>query len=290
MNKQQYHWIDAQEIYPDQGKKSYALKRLRYQLRSCLHLGTIKKFEQFINQYDFLAALLNQRVNYGYPLVHRFLDKRFNTRQRFEAICDNLLFLPQKLAHLNPPLWQQPLNFGEIIEDFEILLNINEYQPMEGYWALELRYKPDNQLIYLLTFGKLADALLIAVVQGPNFDGSKELVKQLTKSCHGLRPAYLMVEVMKMLTGILGYQRLFGIPQKYQNKSRLVQSKRYVVDYDAIFAESGGQLADYWQLPLQSSRNLDDIPSKKRSMYRKRYAMLDEFAERMAQLLAQQDT
>ena len=161
---------------------------------------------------------------------------------------------------------------------------------MEGYWALELRYKPDNQLIYLLTFGKLADALLIAVVQGPNFDGSKELVKQLTKSCHGLRPAYLMVEVMKMLTGILGYQRLFGIPQKYQNKSRLVQSKRYVVDYDAIFAESGGQLADYWQLPLQSSRNLDDIPSKKRSMYRKRYAMLDEFAERMAQILAQQDT
>ena len=27
---------------------------------------------------------------------------------------------------------------------------------------------------------------------------------------------------------------------------------------------------------LEMDRNLDDIPSKKRSMYRKRYAMLDE--------------
>ena len=48
-----------------------------------------------------------------------------------------------------------------------------------------------------------------------------------------------------------------------------------MVDYDAIFAESGGQLKDYWELPLEIDRNLDDVPSKKRSMYRKRYAMLE---------------
>ena len=154
---------------------------------------------------------------------------------------------------------------------------------MEGYWALELRYKPENQLIYLLTFGKLDDALLIAVVQGPNFEGSKEMVKQLTKACHGLRPAYLMVEAMKSLTKILGYDKLLGIPQKYQNKSRLVQSKRYVVDYDAIFSEAGGKREDYWLLPLEDDRNLDEIPSKKRSMYRKRFAMLDELFEAMKQ-------
>ena len=102
------------------------------------------------------------------------------------------------------------------------------------------------------------------------------MVKQLTKSCHGLRPAYLMVETMKLLTKILGYDKLLGIPQKYQNKSRFIQSKQYTVDYDAIFGESGGELKDYWELPLEMDRNLDDIPSKKRSMYRKRYAMLDE--------------
>ena len=71
---------------------------------------------------------------------------------------------------------------------------------MEGFWTLELRYKPTDTEVYLLTFGKLEEALLIAVVQGPNFEGAKEMVKQLTKTCHGLRPAYLMVEIMKSLT------------------------------------------------------------------------------------------
>lgn len=286
MNSTRYYWTKANKIYPNQGKKSYAGKRLRYRLRSLLHIKAVKKFEQFVNEHPELILLLNERVKYSYPLVHRFLDKRFNTQQRFDAMCENLLFLPKQLSHLSPSLWQQPLNLREVIPDFEILLNLNGCQPMEGYWALELRYKPKNQLIYLLTFGKLDDALLIASVQGPNFEGSKEIVKQLTKACHGLRPAYLMVEVMKGFTHILGYSKLLGIPQKYQNKSRFVQSKGYVVDYDAIFSEAGGTQADYWVLPFESDRNLEDVPSKKRSMYRKRFAMLDSFNETMREILS----
>ena len=111
------------------------------------------------------------------------------------------------------------------------------------------------------------------------------MVKQLTKTCYGLRPAYLMVETMKALTKALGFKTLLGIPQKYQNKSRFIQSSHYVVDYDAIFAESGGQLKDYWELPLEIDRNLDDVPSKKRSMYRKRYAMIDDLAKVIEEML-----
>ena len=275
----QYCWSKAEAIYPDRPGRSYALKRLRYRLRSFLHQGSIVHFEQFINQHPFLVTLLNEHADYSYPLVYRFLDKRFNSKQRFEAICDNLLFLPEKLTALSASIYKTPLNFGEVIPDFEMTLSMTTHQPMEGYWVLELWHKPRNELVYLLTFAKLGEALLISVVQGPNFEGSKEMVKQLTKTCHGLRPTYLMVEMMKALTKALGFKTLLGIPQKYQNKSRFIQSSHYVVDYDAIFAESGGQLKDYWELPLEIDRNLDNVPSKKRSMYRKRYAMLDDLAK-----------
>ncbi|OOF36133.1 VirK/YbjX family protein [Rodentibacter heidelbergensis] len=285
MKTPQYTWVKANVIHPDRPGRSDHLKRLRYQLRSFLHRHWIKKFEHFVNQHPFLIELLNERVNYSYPLVCRFLDKRFTASQRFVAICDNLLFLPEKLTALSIPLWKQPLSFGEIIPDFEMTLSMTTHQPMEGYWVLELWHKPQNELVYLLTFAKLGDALLIAVVQGPNFNGAKEMVKQLTKACHGLRPAYLMVETMKALTRILGFKTLLGIPQKYQNKSRFIQSKHYSVDYDAIFSESGGQRKDYWILPLEEKKSLDDIPSKKRSMYRKRYRMLNEFAAVMAEKL-----
>lgn len=282
-----YQWPDPHALYPDRNQKSYRMKRFRYRLRSWLHWQAVKKFESVVNKKPWLVDLLNQRANFSYPLVHRFLDKRFNTQQRFDAMCDNLTFLPEKLTALGlPPLWQQAISFGEVIPDFEMRLTITDYQPMEGFWTLELVHSPSQELVYLLTFGKVQQALLIAVIQGPNFEGSKEMVKLLTKKCHGLRPAYLMVEAMKALTNVLGYSALWGIPHKYQNKSRFVQSKRYVVDYDAIFAESAGTLKDYWELPLHfETKNMDDIPSNKRSMYRKRYAMLEQLQENMATAL-----
>ena len=282
-----YQWPDPHALYPDRNQKSYRMKRFRYRLRSWLQWQAVKKFESVVNKKPWLVDLLNQRANFSYPLVHRFLDKRFNTQQRFDAMCDNLTFLPEKLTALGlPPLWQQAISFGEVIPDFEMRLTITDYQPMEGFWTLELVHSPSQELVYLLTFGKVQQALLIAVIQGPNFEGSKEMVKLLTKKCHGLRPAYLMVEAMKALTNVLGYSALWGIPHKYQNKSRFVQSKRYVVDYDAIFAESAGTLKDYWELPLHfETKNMDDIPSNKRSMYRKRYAMLEQLQENMATAL-----
>lgn len=287
MDKNTYRWPSPWLLYPDQGKKSYRLKRFRYHLRSLLHRSLIKAFEQKVNQTPLLQELLLQRASYSYPLVHRFLDKRFNSQKRLAMIYDNLTFLPNIIEEKGlPPLWEKPICFGEVIEGFKIYLNINEHQAMEGYWALELRYKPTNQLVYLLSFGKLEKALLIAVIQGPNFEGSKEIVKTLTKQCHGLRPAYLMVEAMKALTLTLGYKTLLGIPQKYQNKSRLIQSKRYVVDYDAIFQESAGKIRKYWTLPLNfETKSLEEIPSKKRSMYRKRYAMLDNLLQNMQNIL-----
>ena len=287
MTPNSYHWPKACALYPDRNGKSYAAKRLRYNLRSLLHRNAIQRFEQIVNQDPLMISLLESRPSFSYPLAHRFLDKRFSTKQRFAAIVENLKFLPQKLSALDlPPVWQQPISFGEVVEEFEIRLNINHFQPMEGYWTLELIHTPSQELVYLLTFGKVEAGLLIAVIQGPNFEGSKEMVKLLTKKCHGLRPAYLMVEAMKALTNALGYQKLLGIPHKFQNKSRFVQSKRYVVDYDAIFAESAGKLVDYWELPLSfENKKLEDIESKKRSMYRKRYAMLEELQQRMSEKL-----
>ncbi|SUB58785.1 Protein of uncharacterised function (DUF535) [Phocoenobacter uteri] len=282
-----YQWPQAMAIYPDRNNKTYRLKRLRYKLRSLKSYSNIKKFEQFMNENPDFIGLVNSHPNYSYPVVYRFLDKRFSAKQRLQMICENLTFLPNKLSELgHDPLWEKEINFGEVIPDFDLRLKINEFQPMEGYWNLELFYKPTEELIYLLSFGKIEQSLLIAVIQGPNQEGSKEMVKLLTKKCHGLRPAYLMVEAMKSLTQLLGYENLQGIPQKYQNKSRFVQSKHYAVNYDTIFSESNGVLQGYWQLPLSlENKNLDDIPSKKRSMYRKRYAMLEQLQSSMKEKL-----
>ncbi len=282
-----YRWPKAYSIYPDRNNKSYAAKRFRYNLRSFLHRKQIEVFENFVNQHPYLIPLLNSRPNFSYPIAHRFLDKRFNRKRRLQEVCENLCFLPDRLSKLGvSSILEKNIVLATIMNDYELRLGINIFQPMEGFWNIELYHKANNELIYLLTFGKLQDALLIAVIQGPNQEGSKEMVKQLTKVCYGLRPAYLMVECMKIVTNALGYSRLLGIPQKYQNKSRFIKASSFIVDYDAIFSESKGILGDYWDLPLTlENRNLEDIQSKKRNMYRKRYAMLRELDMQVKQAL-----
>ena len=49
------------------------------------------------------------------------------------------------------------------------------------------------------------------------------------------------------------------------------------------FGRKQGQLkGQYWQLPLEIARKpLEEIASKKRSMYRKRYEMLDDLSEKL---------
>ena len=72
--------------------------------------------------------LLNEHADYSYPLVYRFLDKRFNSKQRFQTICDNLLFLPKKLSALSAPIYKTSLSFGEVIPDFEMILSMTTHQ------------------------------------------------------------------------------------------------------------------------------------------------------------------
>ncbi len=62
-----YQWPHPLALYPDRGKKSYRMKRLRYRLRSLLHQQAIKKFEYFVNQNASLVPLLNTRPDFSYP-------------------------------------------------------------------------------------------------------------------------------------------------------------------------------------------------------------------------------
>jgi uncharacterized protein VirK/YbjX len=56
-------------------------------------------------------------------------------------------------------------------------------------------------------------------------------------------------------------------------------------NYDDIWKDRGGwQIANtHYILPTTPGRrSIDDIPSKKKNMYRKRYDMLDDFEQQLA--------
>ncbi|MBR4625362.1 MAG: DUF535 family protein, partial [Alphaproteobacteria bacterium] len=127
--------------------------------------------------------------------------------------------------------------------------------------------------------------LLIASIQGSSLDNAPEEIKLATKQLHGIRPAFLLVHIFKMLCEIKQFQ-LLGIPKKHQAKYRFNDFSRLLFDYDAFWADNGGELKqNYWYIPnIIERKSMDDIPSKKRSMYKKRYEMLDNIKQSLTQL------
>ena len=123
---------------------------------------------------------------------------------------------------------------------------------------------------------------MIASIQGSSLDNAPEEIKLATKQLHGIRPAFLLVHIFKMLCEIKQFQ-LLGIPKKHQAKYRFNDFSRLLFDYDAFWADNGGEFKqNYWYIPNTiEQKTMEEIPSKKRSMYKKRYEMLANIKQQL---------
>lgn len=166
--------------------------------------------------------------------------------------------------------------------ELALYLQIYEIDPLESFFSLSLRDQQNQRLRDIAFVFFQPQKLLISCIQGPDGAQSQQLVKQLTKQLHGLRPMCFMLNALQLLCQQWRCQ-LHGIPARAQVKSRWYGHQRIFFDYDTFWREHGGTLqAQYWQLPLHfNSKTLEEIPSKKRAMYRKRYQMLATLAQDM---------
>jgi len=131
----------------------------------------------------------------------------------------------------------------------------------------------------------------IARIQGVK---DHELLRGLEKTMHGLRPKSLMLFASQEVAHALNATAIYGVSNTNQvfNKKVLIPlaglHKKMPFDYDAFWIEAGGRLGpDGWFcLPLRlEKRDAAEMKPNKRSMYRKRYAMLDEVSEQMHRAL-----
>lgn len=260
------------------------LKRLREALRfyamSFYCAPQIKQFMRFLNENPIWLPLFREKPYRFNTLLSKYCDKRFDKTQRLSAIWEHFDLAEKVFSSI---FCERLLNERRLVllrfEDIELALNLNEIDPLEGFFSVSLRYQA--QRIYDASFTLLkSNTLLIASVQGTNTENAQELIKVITKKLHGIRPMFMLIYLFKMLCADCNLV-LLGIPHKYQVKYRFNDKSRLLFNYDNFWRENGADLVgDYWRLNNGIERKLvEDIPSKKRSMYRKRYEMLDRLNE-----------
>jgi uncharacterized protein VirK/YbjX len=215
------------------------------------------------------------------PLVQSFMDRRFGMAQRFAQLQHDLSTATQALGLLT----SARIALGEQVVLWDlpggatVRLGLNTVCRREGLWALSLCSTDGLRVCQISLSFLTQDRLMLGSVQGAAAQDAlaMQAVRELTHAAEGLRPAFLLVEVLRALC-----QRwdlaLVGVDPQHHVKRRWHQRRLKVAfDYCGFWTELGGHKAasGMWTLPLRRPpRELGDVPAKRRAMYRRRQALL----------------
>lgn len=246
------------------------MKRFKYRLRLLLSQPQRWGFMDFVQGAPVWRELHQHFPDCYYPTLTHFLDRRFSLRERFTVARTDL---EQAESRFGRRLARgEQVELWSLSEDCHLMLGINDVSWHEGRWTLSLR-DARGQRLYCLSFGFLpCGALLVGSVQGA--PGMEEVVRDITKTAEGMRPAWLLFEALRAAAATWGLTALVGIDPLHHIKGRWnLRNRRLCFDYRRFWSEVGaGQREDgYWETSLKPlPRDLSDVPSRKRAMYRRR--------------------
>jgi uncharacterized protein VirK/YbjX len=122
----------------------------------------------------------------------------------------------------------------------------------------------------------------IGGLQGRGGAEMLDLYRAMTKEAHGLRPRDMTIELHRMVCRALGATRIMAVADDARfNQDRYFGAQKHIItslSYDEAWTDRGGIRAcpRWFQMPIDALRRTPEaIPAKKRSLYQKRYALLD---------------
>lgn len=250
-------------------------------------------------EHSLLEALTEARPEvWTLPRV-RFLTSTWNPSRRIAALADHC----GTVERLGRPFDLRPHQAAEIApltmiaDGLRLVMDSPRWLFLDGLLALNI-FEGDERLYSIAFILSSDDGPLTAYVggiQGRSGEGFRDRYRLLTKSAWGVRPADMMVELLRMVCAEIGVERLACVADRWRHQLGPIASRRadFVdpvrFDYDALWQERGGVLGEdgFYDLPIDPERRpLEDVPAKKRAERRRRYEMLDAIRATLAGALA----
>ncbi|WP_133405821.1 VirK/YbjX family protein [Parashewanella tropica] len=265
------------------------LKRLRLLAWCYLYRGTINAYLNHLEQLNLLWLIDSHPLYIEKPLKP-YGCLTWSKQQRLTYLEDHFSFVHNKLGNkLHQVYSEQGLVLFDVQDRKEQNYSVKLYQGEEREGSMGLILTNTlNQTIYSLSFtiyGNDKPCLHIGNVQGANdsVENRSKVIVELTRTCFGLRPKALILEVLLMLARHWGVEQVTGV----SNKGHIYQAMRYTgskkqscrFNYDQFWQEYEGTLLNkhLYQIPTSPKRKcLDDLSTSKRSMYKKRYQWLEQ--------------
>ncbi len=282
--------------YIELGKKIYNMENPRevkrcvvFVARCLLNNGRMKKIHQFFHQNELLAKVAKE-----YPFVYEQPTRAFFYRnstfdERVELLEQHMRFIQMHfkkevfLGLYNRqayPLWESKDESGHLC--FELWYNPG--QRKEGILSIVLRldeYYLYQMMIWIAPNKDGEWSLWIGAMQGPNMANAKDVIRKVTRRCHSYRTKNFILHVTQEVAKALGMKHIYAVTNYgYYANTHIRMEKKLKTSFSDFWEESGGHPCEdkrFYELPMTEARKtMEEIPTRKRNYYRKRYALLDE--------------
>lgn len=264
---------------------------------------TIKQFYRYLfnkSNCDRLIKLLSEEnlkktlevsPLIPFKMTRPYFCKNLEASGRFEVLNNHYTFLKDNYSYLVPSLFSdEGLFLGKFQGENSYKFTLKNDNTMRREVELTLSISDDEFRLYSIGFNlqkiKNSDeyGIFIANIQGPepSVPDMHNMTKVLTKASFGVQPRYLVIDVLFNIAKALKINHVYAI----RTEAHVFMSKKHkdnlgskiMTNFDEIWSVYNSKNYDesFVEIFEEERKAMEDISSNKRSMYRKRYAWLDE--------------
>lgn len=285
----------SQVVYPVNSLKSL-YSRLKFFSSVFMHKDILKSFIQEIYAMGY-SELLNHEIPMTVAVHSPYIHNQWTVEERF-AVISNHYKIVRKIPSAFNLAQGQPkvlLDLSQHSANTFITLDKAKWFVREGEIVMNI-FKDNLRLMSVaFTFSKLNDELIIYIgaIQGKqSCSETMSMLKELTKDFEGVRPADLLLEILRMVASHLGVTKILAISDENRHHRHKhfsqTQNSLLKTNYNEKWIENQGTPLSngFYSLPIKKSRkDFDEIASNKRATYRRRYNMLDAIESKLKQNL-----
>lgn len=285
------------------GRKIYDTKNPRearrmviFVLRCLLHYSGMKQLMAYFAQDELRSRLIQESP---FPLeqaTRSFFYKDSDFAGRAKIVREHMDFLQQKLSERcflmlgscrgqACEVWRDEYEG----EPWTAAMKFEPGQRKEGLLSLELNLGTEHlyQMMFWIAKDKQGeDALWIGALQGPNMENARDIIKKITKRSFGCRTKNLILYMVQAVARTLGIRKLYAVTNYgYYANNHVRSDRKLKTNFEDFWAEAGGHATEdsrFYELPLVEPRKtMEEVPTRKRAVYRKRFVFLDEVDARI---------
>ena len=257
--------------------------------RSLLHYSGMKSLQQFFAEDELRQRILERNPFPMEQATRAFFYNGSTFEERKRLIQQHYEILQQKMMaemaltlsmHGDYEIWHSA---DEDI-DWRTNLAMEPGQRKEGMLSLQMKLGTDNlyQIMFWLAEDKAGEqSLWIGAMQGPNIDNAKDIIKDITKRSFRYRTKNLILYMTMAVARALAVKHIYAVSNDgYYANNHVRRDRKLKTDFGAFWEEAGGHITDdsrFYEIPLVEPRKtMEEVPTRKRAVYRKRFTFLDE--------------